>query len=116
MSDQLAELLQEAIRHEQSSEQALTAYDAFADRVPATLISARGYLAAARQHTFTCLDPALRSAGAPRRTGRAGHRVLERLMRELNARTDIGARPLEHPRAARPTHRAYRTAPALPRA
>lgn len=42
----------------------------------------------------------------PRRT-RAGTDVLQRPMRDINARTDIGAHSLEHPRTARTTDRAH---------
>ena len=84
------ELLREQIRHERSIEEALVAYDEFVAKIPATLLSAHAYLAGARPHTFTCLDPKLRRQlwhlGGPE----LGTGVLERLMRELNARTDIG--------------------------
>lgn len=87
---EFGELLREQIRHERSEDEALAAYDAFTARIPATLLSGHAYLAAARQHTFTCLDPKLRRQlwhlGGPE----LGTGVLERLMRELNARTDIG--------------------------
>lgn len=89
-SRELGELLREQIRHEHDQAQALAAYDAFAARVPATLTSAHAYLSAARPHTFTCLDPALRTRLARLGGPELGTGVLERLMRELNARTDIG--------------------------
>ncbi|MEO6204472.1 MAG: hypothetical protein ABIO67_03685 [Mycobacteriales bacterium] len=89
-STQFGELLREQIRHERSIEEALVAYDEFVAKIPATLQSAHAYLAGARPHTFTCLDPKLRrelwQLGGPE----LGTGVLERLMRELNARTDIG--------------------------
>ena len=89
-SSQFGELLREQIRHERSIEEALVAYDEFVAKIPATLLSAHAYLAGARPHTFTCLDPKLRRQlwhlGGPE----LGTGVLERLMRELNARTDIG--------------------------
>jgi hypothetical protein len=88
MSDQLGELPRDTIRHEQTTEQAL---------------------AAARNHAFTCLDPDLRSRLVRLGGPELGTGVLERVMREINARTDIGARPLEHRRTTRPTHRAHRT-------
>ncbi len=90
MSRELGELLREQIRHERSTEQALAAWDAFTARIPATLTSAHAYLAGARLHTFTCLDPALRKRLAHLGGPELGTGVLERLMRELNARTDIG--------------------------
>ena len=82
MSDQLAELLREAIRAEQTTVEALTAFDAFTDRVPATLTSAWGYLEGAREHAFTCLDPDLRRRPARLGGPELGTGVLERLMRE----------------------------------
>jgi hypothetical protein len=90
MSDQLGELLRDAIRTERTTDEALAAYDAFTDRVPATLTNARSYLHTARAHTFTCLDPDLRRRLTRLGGPELGTGVLERLMRELNARTDIG--------------------------
>jgi hypothetical protein len=75
---------------------------------------ARTYLATARDHAFTCLDPTLRARLARLGGPELGTGVLQRVMRELNARTDIGARPLEHRRPARPPYRAHRTAAAPP--
>ena len=90
MAGALAELMREQIRNEHTTTQALAAWDAFAERIPATLTSAHAYLDAARPHAFTCLDPALRRALAHLGGPELGTGVLERLMRELNARTDIG--------------------------
>lgn len=84
------ELLREQIRHERTVDEALDAYDAFVATIPATLLSAHAYLAGARRHTFTCLDPKLRRQLAHLGGPELGTGVLERLMRELNARTDIG--------------------------
>jgi hypothetical protein len=84
------ELLREQIRHERSTDEALVAYDEFVAKIPATLLSAHAYLAGARPHTFTCLDPKLRRQLAHLGGPELGTGVLERLMRELNARTDIG--------------------------
>lgn len=89
-ASELGELLREAIRREQTTEQALAVFDAFTSRVPTSLTSAHAYLAAARPHTFTCLDPALRQRLTRLGGPELGTGVLERLMRELNARTDIG--------------------------
>ena len=89
-ASQFGELLREQIRLEHDQVQALAAYDAFVAKIPASLLSAHAYLAGARPHTFTCLDAKLRRElwhlGGPE----LGTGVLERLMRELNARTDIG--------------------------
>jgi hypothetical protein len=89
-SKALGELLREQIRHERTIDEALVAYDEFVAKIPATLLSAHAYLAGARLHTFTCLDPALRRQLAHLGGPELGTGVLERLMRELNARTDIG--------------------------
>jgi hypothetical protein len=48
------------------------------------------YLATARDHAFTCLDPHLQTRLAHLGGPELGTGVLERVMRELNARTDIG--------------------------
>jgi hypothetical protein len=90
ISEQLGELLRDSIRHEQSTEQALAAWDAFTQAIPEKLSSAHAYLAGARDHAFTCLDPTLRARLARLGGPELGTGVLERLMRELNARTDIG--------------------------
>jgi hypothetical protein len=89
-SRELGELLREQIRHERDQAQALEAWDAFTARIPDKLTSAHAYLDAARPHTFTCLDPKLRQRLAHLGGPELGTGVLERLMRELNARTDIG--------------------------
>ncbi len=90
MSDQLGELLRDTIRHEQTTEQALAAWDAFTQAIPDKLTSAHAYLASARDHAFTCLDPDLRAHLARLGGPELGTGVLERVMREINARTDIG--------------------------
>ncbi|MGH8774314.1 MAG: hypothetical protein ACRDWI_03805 [Jiangellaceae bacterium] len=87
---ELGELLREQIRHQRSTAEALAAWDAFTAEIPTTLTSARSYLVIARPHAFTCLDPALRARLAHLGGPELGTGVLERLMRELNARTDIG--------------------------
>ncbi len=89
-STELGELLRDQIRHQRSTTEALAAYDAFTERIPTALTSAHAYLHAAREHTFTCLDPDLRRRLAHLGGPELGTGVLERLMRELNARTDIG--------------------------
>ena len=60
--DRLAELLREQIRAEHTTAQALTAWDEFTATIPAGLTSAHAYLAAARPHAFTGLDPKVRTA------------------------------------------------------
>lgn len=87
---ELAELLREQIRHEHTTEAALADWDAFTAKIPATLTSAHAYLVAARPHAFTCLDPAVRKALAHLGGPELATGVIERLMREINARTDIG--------------------------
>ena len=90
MSDQLGELLRDSIRQEQTTTEALAAWDTFTQAIPDKLTSAHAYLATARDHAFTCLDPDLRARLARLGGPELGIGVLERLMRELNARTDIG--------------------------
>lgn len=90
LSNDLAELLRDQVRHEHGTDQALAAWDAFTARIPDKLTSAHAYLDAARPHAFTCLDPALRNRLAHLGGPELGTGVLERLMREINARTDIG--------------------------
>lgn len=46
--------------------------------------------AASRPHTFACLDPQVRTTLARLGSSELGAGVIERLMREINARTDIG--------------------------
>ena len=84
----LAQLLRDTMAAELSVNEALDAYDTF--RAGLTGTKAGSLLRQARPHVFTCLDPALR-----RKLGRLGGPelatgVLERQMRELNARTNIG--------------------------
>lgn len=88
--DQFAELLREQVRAEHTVQQALAAWDEHAATIPPKLTCAHAYLDAARPHAFTCLDPAVRKALAPIGGPELGTGVLERLMREINARTDIG--------------------------
>src|SRR5674536_314301 len=90
MAGELAERLREQIRGEHTTEQALADWDAFSARIPAALTSAHAYLDAARPHAFTCLDPDLRKALARLGGPELATGVIERRMRELNARTDIG--------------------------
>ena len=88
--NELAELLREQIRAEHTVEQALTDWDSFTAKIPATLTAAHAFLDAARPHAFTCLDPNLRKALACIGGPELATGVIERLMREINARTDIG--------------------------
>ncbi|MGH3739168.1 MAG: hypothetical protein ACRDT6_26750 [Micromonosporaceae bacterium] len=89
-SRELAELLREQIRHERNPAQALVSWDAFTARIPATLSSAHAYLNAARPHAFTCLDPGPRTRLARLGGPELDTGALQRPIRELNARTDIG--------------------------
>jgi hypothetical protein len=90
MSDQLGELPRDSIRFEQTTKQALAAFDAFTQAIPDKLTSAHSYPATARDHVFTCLNPDLRARLARLGGPELGTGVLERVMREINARTDIG--------------------------
>ena len=58
--------------------------------VPQATTPPPSYLAGARDHVFTCLDPELRRDLARLGGPELGTGLLERVMRELNARTDIG--------------------------
>ena len=89
-SQQLGELLRESIRLEQTTAEALAAWDTFTQAIPEKLTSAHAYLTAARDHAFTCLQADLRTRLAHLGGPELGTGVLERVMRELNARTDIG--------------------------
>ena len=88
--NELAELLREQIRVEHTVEEALADWDAFTAKIPAALTAAHAFLDAARPHAFTCLDPNLRKALACIGGPELATGVIERLMREINARTDIG--------------------------
>jgi hypothetical protein len=88
--DRLAELLREQIRAEHTVEQAVADWDEFTATIPTGLTSAHAYLDAARPHAFTCLNPAVRKALAPIGGPELGTGGQQRLMREINARTDIG--------------------------
>ena len=88
--NELAELLREQIRAEHTVEQALADWDTFTAKIPAALTAAHAFLDAARPHAFTCLNPNLRKALACIGGPELATGVIERLMREINARTDIG--------------------------
>lgn len=87
----LVDLLHHAARARLHHSQALHAYDQFRDT-----IAVEGHHAAtelldgAREQVFTCLRPEVRTALAHLGGPELGSGVLERVMRELNARTDIG--------------------------
>lgn len=88
---ELVALLHRVARERLTHAQALAAYDTFA-----ATITAEGHhraeelLAGARDQTFTCLRPDVRARLAHLGGPELGSGVLERVMRELNARTDIG--------------------------
>ncbi|MCD2195335.1 hypothetical protein LQ327_18360 [Actinomycetospora endophytica] len=88
---ELTELLRSTAREHLTHAQALARYDAFVDSVRAEdHHAALELLTGARDQVFTCLQPGirhdLRRLGGPE----LGSGLLERVMRELNARTDIG--------------------------
>jgi hypothetical protein len=88
---ELTELLHRVARERLTHAQALTAYDAFAATIAAEGHHAAGeLLTGARDQVFTCLRPELRARLAHLGGPELGSGVLERVMRELNARTDIG--------------------------
>lgn len=88
---ELIELLRDTIRHEHTTGDALTRYDAFT-----TNVARHGHRAAvsllevARPQVFTCLDPELRRRLAYLGGPELGSGVIERAMRDINARVDIG--------------------------
>lgn len=86
---ELVELLRRSAREHHTPEQALHHYDRF----HATIShhhAADELLEGAREQAFTCLRPDLRLRLAALGGPEMGSGVLERVMRELNARTDIG--------------------------
>jgi transposase-like protein len=88
---ELTALLHRVARERLTHVQALAAYDAFAATVTAEGHHAAGeLLAGARDQVFTCLRPDIRTRLAHLGGPELGSGVLERVMRELNARTDIG--------------------------
>jgi hypothetical protein len=87
----LVELLRDSIRNELTAGEALSHYDAVIDTVDGLgYTRAASLLTVARPQVFTCLDPALRRTlvylGGPE----LGSGVIERTMRDINARVDIG--------------------------
>lgn len=88
---ELTGLLRATARQRLTHAQALRRYDAFCASVRAEdHHAAVELLLGAREQVFTCLQPQVR-AGLARLGGpELGSGVLERVMRELNARTDIG--------------------------
>ncbi len=88
---ELVELLRDAIRWEHNIDEALAIYDAFVDSVrKAGHHAAVSLLEVARPQVFTCLDPALRRDLAYLGGPELGSGVIERTMRDINARVDIG--------------------------
>lgn len=88
---ELTELLRTLAREHLTHAQALTRYDAFVDTVRAEgHHAALELLTGAREQVFTCLQPRLRRELAHLGGPELGSGLLERVMRELNARTDIG--------------------------
>lgn len=88
---ELLALLQAAIAHERSTDEALRVYDDFVDsiRLPGHH-AATSLLTVARSQVFTCLDPDLRCHLAYLGGPELGSGVIERTMRDINARVDIG--------------------------
>jgi hypothetical protein len=88
---ELVTLLRRVAREHLTEVQALAAYDAFTATVTAAgHHGASKLLTGARDQTFTCLRPDVRARLAHLGGPELGSGVLERVMRELNARTDIG--------------------------
>jgi hypothetical protein len=88
---ELVDLLHRVARERLTHAQALAAYDAFCATITEQGHHAAGeLLAGARDQVFTCLRPDVRARLAHLGGPELGSGVLERVMRELNARTDIG--------------------------
>lgn len=88
---ELVDLLHRVARERLTHAQALAAYDAFADTIAVEgHHAAAELLQGARDQVFTCLRPHVRERLAHLGGPELGSGVLERVMRELNARTDIG--------------------------
>jgi hypothetical protein len=88
---ELTALLQAVARERLGHTAALDRYDRFTDTVRAEAHhAATELLDGARDQVFTCLLPAVRTCLAFLGGPELGSGVLERVMRELNARTDIG--------------------------
>jgi hypothetical protein len=88
---ELVALLHRVAREHLTHGQALAAYDAFAATIADEGHHAAGeLLTGAREQVFTCLRPDVRARLAHLGGPELGSGVLERVMRELNARTDIG--------------------------
>jgi hypothetical protein len=88
---ELVALLRRVAREHLTHAQALAAYDVFCAAVTAEgHHAAAELLAGARDQVFTCLRPDVRARLAHLGGPELGSGVLERVMRELNARTDIG--------------------------
>jgi hypothetical protein len=88
---ELSALLRTVARQRLTHAQALDRYDAFCATVAAEgHHAATELLLGARDQVFTCLQPNVRASLARLGGPELGSGVLERVMRELNARTDIG--------------------------
>lgn len=88
---ELVALLQAAIANERSTQEALRLYDDFIDSIRlAGHHRATSLLTVARPQVFTCLDPTLRRHLAYLGGPELGSGVIERTMRDINARVDIG--------------------------
>lgn len=86
---ELVDLLRRSARDHHTPEQALRDYDRFRATI-GDHHAANELLEGAREQVFTCLRKDLRQRLAPLGGPEMGSGVLERVMRELNARTDIG--------------------------
>jgi hypothetical protein len=86
----LGELVADAFDNDWDQADALAAWDDLAQDLPARYTAMTAYLASARPHAFTFLDDELQHRLAHLGGVDLGTGVIERVMRELNARTDIG--------------------------
>lgn len=88
---ELLALLRATIANERTTPEALRLYDDFTEAVAlAGHHAATSLLTVARPQVFTCLDPQLRRHLAYLGGPELGSGVIERTMRDINARVDIG--------------------------
>jgi len=88
---ELVALLRSAIARELSAAEALKEYDAFSETIRmAGHHRALSLLEVARSQVFTCLNPELRKGLAFLGGPEIGSGVIERVMRDINARVDQG--------------------------
>ena len=87
----LVDLLRDSIRNELTAAEALERYNTVIDTVESLgYTRTASLLTVARPQVFTCLDPTLRRELGHLGGPELGSGVIERTMRDINARVDIG--------------------------